>query len=149
MNPKQYELQTPSQRSEPLAKVLVALRRDEQPLAPSAELRRQVEQRLGELEMNTQGAVITKEKAMLKNSTGRFRLRDWVFIGGGSIAAAVATTIIFWPPPKSEVAKVTAPRYSDKERWQESTIDETAIANISQESISSEWQPETATEEEV
>jgi hypothetical protein len=41
---------------------------------------------------------------MLKNSTGRFRLRDWVFFAGGSIAAAVATAIIFWPPPKTDVA---------------------------------------------
>ena len=52
---------------------------------------------------------------MLKNSTGRFRLRDWVFIGGGSIAAAVATTIIFWPLPKSEVAVRTQPRASVSE----------------------------------
>ena len=77
MNPKQYELPTPeSAELEPLAKALVALRRDEEPLAPSPELRRLVEARLAELETNTQGKVITKEKAMLKNSTGRFRLRD-------------------------------------------------------------------------
>jgi Ca-activated chloride channel family protein len=105
MNPKQYELPSPESTDlEPLAKALVALRRDEEPLAPSAELRRQVEARLGELETNAQGKVITKEKAMLKNSTGGFRLRDWVFFAGGSIAAAVATTIIFWPAPKTETA---------------------------------------------
>lgn len=113
MNPKQYELPMPeSAELEPLAKALVALRRDEEPLAPSAELLCLVEERLNELETNTQGNVITKEKAMLKNSTGRFRLRDWVFIGGGSIAAAVATTIIFWPAPKSEVAVRTQPKAS-------------------------------------
>ena len=105
MNPKQYELPTPeSAELEPLAKALVALRRDEEPLAPSAELRRLVEARLAELETNAQGKVITKEKAVLKNSTSRFRLRDWVFFAGGSIAAAVATAIIFWPPPRTDVA---------------------------------------------
>ncbi|MCE9528545.1 MAG: hypothetical protein K8R36_21075, partial [Planctomycetales bacterium] len=105
MNPKEYELPSPESTDlEPLAKALVALRRDEEPLPPSAELRRQVEARLDELEANTQGKVITKEKAMLKNSTGGFRLRDWVFFAGGSIAAAVATTIIFWPAPKTEMA---------------------------------------------
>ena len=120
MNPKQYELPTPeSAELEPLAKALVALRRDETPIAPSAELRRQVEARLNELETNTQGTVITKEKAMLKYSTGRFRLRDWVFFGGGSIAAAVATTIIFWPPPKVDVAKVIAPRRESVERMRD------------------------------
>src|SRR5687767_7483172 len=104
MNPKQYELPTPeSSELEPLAKALVALRRDEQPIAPSAELRRLVEARLSELETNNQGEVITKEKNMLKKSTGRFRLRDWVFFTGGSIAAAVATSIIFWPPPRTDV----------------------------------------------
>jgi Ca-activated chloride channel homolog len=154
MNPKQYELPTSeSAELEPLAKALVALRRDETPIAPSAELRRLVEERLGELETNTRGAVITKEKAMLKNSKSRFRLRDWVFFAGGSVAAAVATTIIFWPAPRADVAKVAAPRYSNLDHWQESNGDATAVASLSRKnqemarahsetSVSDEWTEE-------
>ncbi|MGI8977952.1 MAG: vWA domain-containing protein [Pirellulaceae bacterium] len=133
---KLFELPTPeSAEMEPLAKALVALRRDEQPIAPSAELRRLVEARLDELETNTQGTVITKENAMLKNSTSRFRLRDWVFIGGGSIAAAVATTIIFWPPPKTDVAKVQPEHQVNAPRWEE-TGDIPLVGTISRKNQS-------------
>jgi len=114
MNQK-HELPTPESADlEPLARALVALRREEAPLAPSAELRRAVEARLDEIESDSQGKTITKEQVMLKDKgTGsRFRLRDWVFFAGGSVAAAVATAIIFWPPPRTDVAvrKEPSPR---------------------------------------
>src|SRR5262245_29366278 len=89
MNQK-HELPTPESTDlEPLARALVALRREEAPLAPSAELRRAVEARLDEIESDSQGQAVTKELVMLKDNmlkdkgTGnRFRLRDWVFFAG-------------------------------------------------------------------
>lgn len=127
-----FELPSPEANDlEPLAKALVALRRDEEPLAPSAELRRQVEGRLSEIESRSQGAVITKEQAMQKNSTGRFRLRDWVFFAGGSIAAAVATTIIFWPSPNAEVAKVEATHLKSEVLSQDTKDYSEVLASIS------------------